>query len=87
MILKIQYYYALNKCIPKNKLRKPCFENLYVYRGKTHSFPFLPQFAPDKNIYEGLPEVDFVDMVKNAPDLEVLNESYPGLAKGIDNSI
>lgn len=54
-----------------------------MYRGKTHSFHFLPQFAPDKNIYEGLPEVDFVDMIKNSKDLKVVSESYPGLAKEV----
>lgn len=76
---ELLYYYAVNKFLPKNKLREPYFQNLYVFRGKTHNFPFLPQFAPDKNIYEGLPEVNLLEMARS-PETQVLKESEEGKA-------
>jgi hypothetical protein len=32
--------------------------NLKIYRGPTHDIPHLPQFAPDRSIYDVLPEID-----------------------------
>jgi hypothetical protein len=47
--------------MPKNSLSVEYLKNLHVFRGNTHDFEFLPQFAPDQNIYEGLPEIDLRD--------------------------
>jgi hypothetical protein len=45
--------------MPKNKLSAKYMANVKLYRGPTHDLPFLPQFAPDYNFYEGLPAADF----------------------------
>jgi hypothetical protein len=37
--------------MPKNKISGKYMENVFLFRGKTHDLNFLPQFAPDKNIY------------------------------------
>lgn len=42
--------------MPKNKVSGKYMENLKIFRGPTHDFAHLPQFAPDRNIYEYLPE-------------------------------
>lgn len=43
----------------------------------------MPQFAPDKKIYEYLPEIDLHELIKNDPaNYQITAESTPGLAKG-----
>ena len=44
--------------------------------------PHLPQFAPDQNIYEYLPEANLQEYIKYSPDIKVAEESTPGLAAG-----
>ena len=41
--------------MPKNKLSAKYLENIVLCRGPAHNFKDIPQFAPDKKIYEYLP--------------------------------
>lgn len=66
--------------MPKNKLSAKYLENLKIFRGSTHDIPHLPQFAPDQNIYEYLPESNLQEYIKYNPDIKVYAESRPGLA-------
>ena len=69
--------------MPKNKLSEKYLDNLILCRGPTHQFSNLPQFAPDKKIYEYLPEIDLNEVIKNDPsNYRLAEESTPGLAKG-----
>lgn len=54
-----------------------------LFRGPTHNIPFLPQFAPDKNIYEYLPYANLLDVMKTRDDVRLVEESQPGLADSI----
>lgn len=36
-------------------------ENIKIYRGPTHDIPHLPQFAPDRSIYDVLPEINLLE--------------------------
>lgn len=68
--------------MPKNKLSQKYLDNVVLCRGPTHNFANLPQFAPDKKIYEYLPETDLHELIKNDPSYRITEESSPGLAKG-----
>ncbi len=69
--------------MPKNKLSEKYLDNLILCRGPTHQFSNMPQFAPDKKIYEYLPEIDLHELIKNDPaNYQITAESTPGLAKG-----
>lgn len=65
--------------MPKNSLSDEYLKRVHIFRGPTHSFKKLPQFAPDLNIYEGLPEIDLKELVKNSPTAELIEQSAPGL--------
>jgi hypothetical protein len=67
--------------MPKNTLSEKYMKNVHIFRGPTHGFKFLPQFAPDLNIYEALPEIDMKEVIKNSPDARVIMQSEPGLDK------
>ena len=69
--------------MPKNKISAKYLENVKIYRGPTHDIPNLPQFAPDRNIYEYLPESNLDMLIKTTPGVKIISESIPGLAKGI----
>jgi hypothetical protein len=66
--------------MPKNKLSQKYFDNVILCRGPTHQFPNLPQFAPDKKIYEYLPETDLYEVIKNDTTIKLQSESTPDLA-------
>jgi hypothetical protein len=68
--------------MPKNKLSQKYLDNLVLCRGPTHAFPNFPQFAPDKKIYEYLPETDIEQYIKTEPGIRVAHESTPGAAEG-----
>lgn len=56
--------------------------NLKIYRGPTHDIPNLPQFAPDRSIYDMLPKVDLIEQVKANPEsFKLIHENKPGIAK------
>jgi hypothetical protein len=61
--------------MPKNKLSAKYMANVKLYRGPTHDLPFLPQFAPDNNLYEGLPHANFPKLIMESPDMKVSYES------------
>lgn len=61
--------------MPKNKLSVKYMNRVHIFRGPTHSFKFLPQFAPDRNIYEALPEMDLNETVKNDPGAKIIMET------------
>ena len=44
--------------MPKNKISGQYLGNLKIYRGPLHDLQHLPQFAPDDNVYEYLPEAN-----------------------------
>lgn len=67
--------------MPKNKLSGNYMENVKIFRGPTHSISHLPQFAPDKNIYEYLPEANLEEYIRLNPEVKVLAESTPGYAE------
>jgi hypothetical protein len=67
--------------MPKNKLSMQYLDNLILCRGPVHEFKQFPQFAPDKRKYSLLPQVDFLDMIKNDKDITIVSESSPGQAK------
>jgi hypothetical protein len=69
--------------MPKNKLSEKYLDNVILCRGPTHRFNNFPQFAPDKKVYEYLPETDLYELIKNDPTIKVAEESSPGLANGI----
>ncbi len=50
--------------MPKNKLSAKYLENVKIFRGPTHDLPHLPQFAPDRNIYEYLPQANLEEFIK-----------------------
>lgn len=68
--------------MPKNKLSGNYMENVKIFRGPTHEIAHLPQFAPDKNIYEYLPEANLQEYIRLNPEVKVVEESRPGLAQG-----
>lgn len=67
--------------MPKNKISGKYLENLKIFRGPTHDIPHLPQFAPDKNIYEYLPEANLEEYIRMNTEVKLFKESTPGLAK------
>lgn len=58
-------------------------KNVHIFRGPTHNFSKLPQFAPDINIYEGLPEIDILEEIKKNPQAKLVDQSHPGLDREI----
>jgi hypothetical protein len=56
-------------------------KNLHIFRRPTHGFKFLPQFAPDLDIYEAQPEMNMRETVKNSPYAKIIMQSEPGLDK------
>ncbi len=71
--------------MPKTKISGNYMENVKIFRGPTHTLSHLPQFAPDRNIYEYLPESNMQEFIRLSSDVKVYSESEPGLAKS--NSI
>lgn len=54
-----------------------------IYRGPHHDLQHLPQFAPDDNVYEYLPEANLDEYIKMNKDIKIIEESRLGLAKCI----
>ena len=77
----MQYHYLLRKVMPKNKLSVKYMENVILCRGPTHNFSSIPQFAPDKKVYQYLPDADLYEIVKNDPSYKLMSESVPGAAE------
>lgn len=67
--------------MPKNKLSGDYMENVKIFRGPTHTISHLPQFAPDRNIYEYLPEANLQEYIRLNPNVKVVEESTPGYAE------
>lgn len=59
--------------MPKNKLSEKYMANVILCRGPTHSLSPFPQFAPDKKIYEYLPETDLMELVKKDKSYKVVS--------------
>lgn len=57
---EIVYLNIIKKSLPKNSLSDQYLKRVHIFRGPTHTFKKLPQFAPDINDYEGLPEIDLM---------------------------
>ena len=80
---ELLFHFVIRKFMPKNRLSEQYMKNVHIFRGPTHSFKFLPQFAPDLNIYEALPETDMRELIKNEPGARIVHETKPGLAKEV----
>jgi ribosomal protein L13 len=48
--------------MPKNRLSESYLKNLKIFRGPTHDFPNLPQFAPMRFIENPLTEVNMEEL-------------------------
>jgi len=46
--------------------------NVILCRGPTHNLSKFPQFAPNKKVYEHLPDVNFKEMISNDPDIRFI---------------
>jgi len=76
------YHYLLRKVMPKNKLSEKYMQNLVLCRGPTHNYKQFPQFAPDRKTYSLLPKIDLLEMIKQDENVQVIEESVPGVSEG-----
>ena len=68
--------------MPQNKVSEKYMQNLVLCRGPTHNYKQFPQFAPDRTTYSLLPKIDLLEMIKQDENVQVIEESVPGVSEG-----